>query len=61
MEIFKDYAEYIVGIPSFIVATILAIWIYRQQNLMKKLSFTILANEEIINYTDDIKDELGIF
>lgn len=60
MEILKEYAEYIVGIPSTIIATVISIWIFRRQHNNKKLKYIILANEEILNYNHEIADKIKI-
>jgi hypothetical protein len=60
MEFINEYAEYIVGIPSLLIATVLSIWIHRKENKKKKLNYFIIANEEILTYSDEIKDNVKI-
>ncbi len=60
MDIWKEYSDYIVGIPAVIIGALVAIWIYKRQSQKKKLSYIILANEEILKYSTDIKDKIEV-
>lgn len=60
MDVLKDYGEYIVGIPLGILTLWVTLWIYGKQIQKKKLSYIILANEEILKYSDDIMGKIEV-
>jgi hypothetical protein len=60
MDIWKEYSDYIVGIPTFLIGTLVTFWVFRRQTQKKKLSYLILTNEELLKYSDDLKDKIEV-
>lgn len=53
-ELLKEYSDYIIGIPSFITATLLTIYIFLKQKQKKSLACSIDSYYDIIS--NDIKN-----
>jgi len=60
VSFFKDYAEYIVGIPAFIISTFVAYWIYKKQVNRKELSYSIKNAIQIIDIKSTFKNRFEI-
>ncbi|MFN7115358.1 MAG: hypothetical protein ACK4TA_01080 [Saprospiraceae bacterium] len=55
-----QYSDYIVGIPAIVVSTAVAVWLFFKQKDIKRLSYIIRANENLLSYKKDLKKDLII-
>lgn len=60
MELIKDYAEYIVGVPSLIIAALISMWIFKRQNKQKKLEYEVVTNEQVIGFSEHLKNDVEV-
>ncbi|MPR35137.1 hypothetical protein [Salmonirosea aquatica] len=57
---FKEWADYIIGIPTFIISTLLAFWIYKKQSFKKELSYFVKDKISLININSEYRNRFKI-
>ena len=58
---FSDYSEYIVGIPTFILSSMIAYWIFKKQVQKKELSYKIANPIQLVNIKSNFKNRFEVF
>ena len=62
MDILRDQVwQFIIGATIAVAGIIAAIWIYRLQKHTKKLSYSVLASNELLTTKEEIRGKLKIF
>ncbi|HMG15205.1 MAG TPA: hypothetical protein VK590_07160 [Saprospiraceae bacterium] len=60
VQLFKDWGDYIVGIPAIVISVILTIYFYSRQKKYKKLAYETIVNYKLFEVVPNIKDKIII-
>ncbi|GEM_PF-5931501 len=58
---FTEYSDYIVGIPTFILSSLVAYWIFKKQVQKKELSYKIFNPIQLVNIKSNFKNRFEVF